>query len=413
MPGKLARVRWEMGQALLPEHFVAQEDSFETDSSIRSSLRGLPDYGIASLKVNDTLLSEGVFSIAALTAVMPTGLLLDVPGNAVITSFNLNVPGLSIVPVYLHVLKNKPGSEQDENPDEEGEISKIIFQLVLSSEQSYADALETMKIAQFEKDPDGIWLMSPSYIPPLLQVGKSPFLESELTELSQALELFQYKLSQEIAASYLSGDSLTSVKLCLKSVYRIQRFLANIFSKINIHPYYVYEALKEFYTEVCFYENTVPEHVADPFDCDQLGKTFSRILNPLRGQMQVAQAPSPYLPFELKDNVWQIKLPPRTREAREVYFLIQKKHVSEIVSLKELKLASASRVSLVHKLSLQGIPLQKIDRPPFQHTFGSEVDFFLISQGEEWDHALREMTLGFYHSAQFEGMNYYLYWRFA
>ncbi|QTA81201.1 Type IV secretion system protein, VasE-like [Desulfonema limicola] len=413
MAGKLARVSWEMGQALLPEHFTAQEDALEAGAAVRSRLKGLPDYGIAALKVNDTLLSEGVFSITSMTAVMPSGLLLDVPGNAVITSFNLNVPGLSMVPVYLHVLKRKSQTGEDKKSEEDNEISRIIHQIVLSSEQSHANAFETMKIAQFEKNPDGIWVLSGSYIPPLLQVGTSMFLESELTELSGSLELFQYKLTQEIAASYLSGDSLTSAKQCLKSVYRIKRFLANILFKINIHPYYVYEALKDFYTEVCFYENTVPENITVPFDCDQLGKTFSEIFNPLKEQMQVVQAPSPYLPFELKDNVWQIKLPPRTREARDVYFLIQKKHVSETVSLKELKLAGLSRVSLVHKLALQGVPIQKIDRPPFQHTFGSEVDFFLISQGEEWDHALREMALGFYHTSHFEGMNYYLYWRFA
>ena len=413
MADKLARVQWKMGQALLPEHFVAQEGAFEADSIIRSRLTGVPGYGVAALKINDTLLSEGVFSIPGLTIVMPSGLLLDVPGNARITSLNLNLPGLSLVPVYLHVLKSKSNAEQGENSEQDSEIFRIIYQLVLSSEQSYADAFETMKLAQFEKDPDGIWVLSSSYIPPLLQTGTSPFLESELTELSHALEPFQYKLSQEIAASYLSGDSLTSVKQCLKSVYTIQRFLSNIFSRINIHPYYVYEALKNFYTEVCFYENTVPENITNPFDCDQLGKCFAEIFEPLKQQMQVVQSPSPYLPFELKNNVWQIKLPPRIREAREIYFLIQKKHVSEIVSLKELKLASVSRVSLVHKLALQGIPLQKINRPPFQHTFGSEVDFFLVSQGEEWDHALREMTLGFYHSNQYEGMNYYLYWRFA
>ena len=60
MTGKLARVRWKMGQALLPEHFVAQEEALLAHSQLRSKIGGLPSYGFASLRWNDSLLSEGV-----------------------------------------------------------------------------------------------------------------------------------------------------------------------------------------------------------------------------------------------------------------------------------------------------------------------------------------------------------------
>jgi type VI secretion system protein ImpJ len=78
-----------------------------------------------------------------------------------------------------------------------------------------------------------------------------------------------------------------------------------------------------------------------------------------------------------------------------------------------MKLSSLSRLSAVHKLALQGVPLQKIGRPPFQHSFGPEVDFYRITEGEEWDHALRDQSLGFYNNPSFEGVKFYLFWRFA
>ncbi len=413
MTDKLARIRWQMGQALLPDHFVAQEESLTLESLFRFRMRGLPDYGIAELKFNESLLAEGILSIQHMTAVMPSGLLLEVPGNAKVSSFNLNIPGSVTVPVYFHLIRSRPAELEQRQDAEEEVVSRVTHQLVLTSEQSYPDALETFKLVEFEKDPDSIWHLSGRYIPPLLQTGTTPFLDQELSGLSEILENFHYKLTQEIAASHLSGESLTGAKQCLRSVYRIQRFLANLFSKVHLHPYFLYEALKEFYSEVCFYENSVPEHITDPFDPDNLATCFGRILDPLKNEMQVVQAPSPYLPFELRDNIWRIALPPRTREAREVYFLIQKKHVSEVVSTREIKLASVSRIPVVHKLALQGVPLKKIERPPFQHTFGSEVDFYLITEGEEWDHALRDLSLGFYHLPRLEGMRFYLYWRFS
>jgi type VI secretion system protein ImpJ len=285
MTDKIARVRWKMGQELLPDHFFAQEEALITDSierfrmSIeRFRMSGLPVYGVADLKWNETLLDEGVFSIQTMILVMPSGLLLDIPGNAVVSPFNLNIPGTVEVAVYCHVLHD---TVSDEDIEEEWEVSdqkaipRVVYQLVLSSEQNHPDAFMTMKLAEFNKAPEGIWQVSDGYIPPLLQTGTSPFLKKELEELAQVLEIFQYNLTLD-SASYLSGESLFSVRQCLKSVYRTQRFLANLDSQIHVHPYYVYESLQNLYAEVCFYKNTVPEHITSPYHHDTICLLNSR-----------------------------------------------------------------------------------------------------------------------------------------
>ena len=60
-----------MGQALLPEHLVALEESMLADSALRSSLHGMPDYGLHGLRWNETLLSEGMLSLEEMTLVLP------------------------------------------------------------------------------------------------------------------------------------------------------------------------------------------------------------------------------------------------------------------------------------------------------------------------------------------------------
>jgi len=402
-----------MGQALLPEHFVAQEEALLADSIFRFHAKGLPVYGISDLKWNETLLTEGVLSIQTMSVLMPSGLLLVLPGNMVLSPFNLNIPGTVNVAVFCHVLNE---TISDQNIDQEWEdleeknIPRVIYQVDLSAEPNHPDALMTMKLAEFDKDPEGQWQASSGYIPPLIQMGTSPFYKNELAEISQVLELFQYNLTLD-AASYLSGESLFSVKQCLKSVYRTQRFLANLDAQIHVHPYYLYETLQNLYAEVCFYKNTVPEHITAPYNHDQLAACFNRIVKPLKEQMQTAKTRSPYLPFTFKDNVYNITLPKEIREAKQVYFLVQKSHVNLKFPAENLKLASFSRLSLAHKMALQGVPVRKTDRPSFQHAFGPEVDFFLITEGEEWDYALRELSLAFYHHAQFKEMEFYLYWR--
>jgi type VI secretion system protein ImpJ len=406
-----------MGQTLLPEHLVAQEESLAAEGILRFRTMGLPDYGIARLQWNETLLLQGVFAIQSMILVMRSGLLLSIRDNAVVAPFNLNTPGSVLVPVYCHLLSgDEPaaGSARAVFTAEDatnGTVKRITWQLALSSEQTHRAAIETIKIAELTKSPDGAWKPSSAYVPPLLQVGASPFLCSELEELNQMLDPFQNKLAQEIAVSYLSGDSMFSAKECMKRTLHMKRFTANLLAQVHLHPYFVYEELKRFYTEVCFYQDTMPEFATDTYDHDRLGDCFQRVLGPLRQQLQMVHRKLPYIPFEAKDGVFGVALPFDVREAKEVYFLVQKPHVNMKAMLEGFKMAGIPRLPIVHKLALLGIPLKRIDRPPFQHRFGPEVDFYLISEGDEWDQALRDLSLSFYDSPQFQGLRFYLYWR--
>ena len=413
MKENLARIKWEMGQTLLPAHFNAQEEALLADSAMRFKMQGLPSYGISELQWNNTLLQEGVFSIHSLTMIMPSGLLIGLPGNAQTSPFNLNIPGNVTVPVYCHVIE-KNSTDNDINntwdTEEETDILRKYYQLVISADQTTPGALETLKIAEFKKQPDGKWMMSGQYIPPMIQVGLSPFLIDRLEELNQALELFHYNLALD-ASGYLSGENLTSVRQCMKNSLKMQRFIANIKEQIHCHPYFVYEALNEFYTEVCYYRKAMPENVTAPYKQEGLYACFSRIIDPLIKQMQIMEEKSPYLPFGFKDGIFSINLPGEIRQASDIYFLVQKGHVTDRLDLSNLKLGSFSRIALIHKMALPGVPLKKTEKPPFQHSFGSEVEFFKIIEGEEWDHALRTLSLSFYNQETFTGVEFFLYWR--
>src|SRR5436190_204564 len=138
MTETLARIDWKMGQTLLPEHFVAQEDALIADSALRFGMMGVPFHGIGRLRWNDSLLAE------------------------------------------------------------------------------------------FEKNIEGAWSLIEEFVPPLLQVGTSPFLGRMLDRLSKTIQMFHEKLREDIAASYLGGEGLFSAKTCLKGIYAIERVLANV-----------------------------------------------------------------------------------------------------------------------------------------------------------------------------------------
>jgi type VI secretion system protein ImpJ len=413
MTDTLARVHWKMGQSILPEFFVTQEESLLRDTVLRFKSIGVPFFGVSRLEWNDSLISEGVLSISQMTLVMSSGLLLNIPENTRVSPFNLGLVGSTTVSVYCHFVKGKRRADDDSDEgwqDSAPEVPKDYYDLVLSSEQSTRGIHESIKLATFEKDPDDVWHLSEEYIPPLLQMGTTPFFGKKLDELIEVLEFFHYNLAME-AAGYLSGDALISIKMCMKSSLKMQRLLANVKSQINCHPYYLYEALNDFYTEICYYKKIIPENSTLPYKHDQLAVCLNRLANPLIQQMKMMESKSPYLSFEYKDGIFHLSLPAEIRSAQEAYFLIQKAHVGDQLDLSDLKLGSMSRISMIHRISLPGLPLKKVKRPPFQHSFGAEVEFFKIIEGEEWDYALRDLSIAFYKKAKLQDVECFLYWR--
>jgi type VI secretion system protein ImpJ len=414
MSEKLARVDWQMGQTLLPEHFTALEDALLEDAAHRFGMLALPHYGVGKLRLNDSLLAEGIVSLTALTVVLPSGQVLETGSNSIAGTFNLNVPGTTKVAVYLHLTHERGASEDRRKGAQDAGVDRVIHKLELSAEQTHKSASQTFKLAEFGKSIEGLWSVSEDFVPPLIQMGTSPFLGPLVERIQKTLEIFHHKLQEEIAASYLGGEGLVMAKSALRAYYTLERFIANLKAGFRYHPYHLYEALKGFYIDLCLYKNVTPESAASVYRHDDIAGSMRLIAKPIIDQIQETKQKTPYLPFERANGLFILEnLPREARQAKEVYFLIQKPKVSEVISLEGLKLASRARLPVVHQLALGGIPLDKLDRPPFQHGFGSEVEFFLCRHGEEWDYALREGNLACYESDDLAEVKAFLFWRNA
>lgn len=411
MTEKLARVRWEMGQALLPDHLVALEESMLADTKTRFRLQGLPSYGIGALSLKASLLSEGVLAVEELSFVSASGKLFQTPGNARVAPFNLELTGMTTVPVFLHVMEAPDdGADAQQGWEARDEVvAHSHYRLELSAEQTEAGAVETFKLLEAKKSLEGFWSLSDEYIPAMVQVGASPFLKKDLERLSETLELFRYNLTMD-SSSYLSGDSLFSVKQCLKSVLSAQRLVASIIGGVHLHPWHLYEAVQTLYIDVCFYRNANPEKATVPYDHGK-PQTLKEAMARLMDQMQLVRSKPVYVGFKREDNLYKVALPEELRQAADVYFLVQKHQVTDRLDVDNLKIAGVSRLPFVHKMALHGIPMKRVERPPFQHTFGTEVEFYQIRESEEWDHALNERSLAFFSRPDLSGADYFVYWR--
>src|SRR4051794_20959759 len=100
---EMTRVYWHMGQALLPEHFYAQEESLRAESALRFSLLSTPSWGLGHLEWDKFLLPTGVLSIREISLIFESGVVLDIPGNASPRVLDLVGAGQSRVPIFVQL----------------------------------------------------------------------------------------------------------------------------------------------------------------------------------------------------------------------------------------------------------------------------------------------------------------------
>lgn len=408
-----ARVHWKMGQSLLPEHFYAQETSLRKELYLHLRMLPAPYWGVGSISWDGFQLVNGALSIRELTLILPSGDLIDVPGNsAPPPTFNLAKTGSAKVAVHIHLdsdyeiaIAGDPSSEDGDN------VERIVQRLELSPNPISDTAHQSFKLAEFEKAPDGAWTLSNTYLPPMVRVTHSTFFDATIERMRAISTAFHQVLTEEIKENYLAGESLLASKQALRGLYSFQAFLASMKEEIDYHPFDLHRALMGLYLDVCILREVTPALDKLIYSHEDIGPSFTHLLDALANQVQQSRTAVEYATFVYENQTQVCEIPVAAKKARKVFWLVQKPRVADKVDVSRVKLASESRVSLVHQLALRGIPWERMESPPFHHPFSAEVEFYQVLLGEEWDHAVREGRIAFFHRAEFDAVRFFLYWR--
>ncbi len=408
----MSRVYWHMGQALLPEHFYAQEQGLREELSAHFAVRAAPSWGLVRLGWDEFRLRKGTVALDQLTVLLRSGIMIDVPGNAAPTQLDLNAAGVTRAQVYLHLLSDhETVVEQADAAADGGGIERIVQKLELSTKPYSDRSAEVFALAELACGADGMWSLVPEFCPALVQVGAEPFFRSVLTRMDAVARALREVLKKELSENYLAAEGQAGAKQCLRGLYGFEAFVLDVRSGIRPHPYEVFRALRELYLEVCMFREAHPDKLAHPYDHEQIASSIGTLLDELERQVQIVRAELPYVEFRALDGRHECSFDARLRRAKDVYFLVQKPSVSAQLDLRRIKLASESRIKAVHQRALRGIPFERLDSPPFVHGLASTVEFYALRPGEEWDYAVSEGRLTLFDAPQLAGCRLYLYWR--
>lgn len=410
---KIGHVRWYLGQTVLPEHLRALAERTDAVVELRNRLGGLPHHGLAELTWSEPLLREGVLAVSELSAVLPDGAVVSVPGNAALAPLSLTATGATYLSVYLHLTDETLTAAG--NPVYESDarvIERVLQRAQLSSSDKLDRSCGFLKLGDFEKNVDGTWRLATAHIPALLQVSTTPYLRQPLVQLEAQLTNLEPQLAAQLQDTFLRPERLLSIRLCLAQIYRTLSQLHDIKHKVPLHPYELFTSLRSLYEELCCFHEVLPDQPALPYRHDDLGRCFGGMFTLLQQHLKPVYTRSTHLRFLKANGLFSLtQLPEETKLAQEVYLLVQRPTLHERISMVEVKLCCISRLALIHRLVLRGVPFKHIEKPPFQHTFGPEVDFYQLQFGEEWNNIVRESAVGLYIHPVLEQANVFLFWR--
>jgi type VI secretion system protein ImpJ len=414
-PHKIARVRWQAGQMLLPEHFRAQDEVLLAETLLTAELSGLPLSGIGALELNRAQLAEGTFAIGSLTAIMPGGHLVQVPGNATVAPVSLEETGRSRLTLYLHLMQETRGAEgvplYAKDPPA---LHRAMHVLRLSVEQALDGALSTLALAELTKDEQGRWELSRERLPPLLRASPHPFLDGLFSRLDEMLDQARGQLRTAIRDTYVRGDRLANARRALCEVRRVQGLRVDM--RHGLHPptYQLFEALRRLYLEMCCYLECEPEEELPAYQHDEPGPGLWRWMELLdRGLRPTSANQRSYRPFDCREGRFVLSPLPQDEPAPNDFYLLVRRHERDKPrSLDGVKLASPLRLSMVRRLALKGLTFRHVPYPSFPHAFDSDIDWYqLTTEGEEWQAALREDGVALPVTPPLEGAQVFLFWR--
>lgn len=403
--GKLAFPGWAMGQVLLPEQFIAQQDAILAHLAVQAKVPGLPAHGLLRLALDEELLASGAVRLEALTYLFPSGLLVDSPGNMIVSNLNLAELDADQAAVYLHVDNETTTAEGlTRYEDDPRSLSRVVLRGELSPVALRDDARESVKLMAVSRRSQG-WQLA-DYAPPLLGCGaaSSPFLRRQLQGNHRAIRAVAAQLDRRIDAAFLGREQVAELRRVWSAAQRVLALFADHGygedhqQQVSLHPYVLFSALREFYLEAAILQ-TRNDRDVPRYHHEDLVACFADLQREIEGMLGTSSLSDKRLEFERRGSWYAAgPFPDSLRDAREV-FLVIKAESGGAVDLGGLKLASPQRIDEVYTRALAGVPLQALSSASaasFAHVYGYDAAFYAVDVGDlEWMLAAQDGELCF------------------
>ncbi|HUT30740.1 MAG TPA: type VI secretion system baseplate subunit TssK [Sedimentisphaerales bacterium] len=316
------QIHWYEGLFLQPHHLQAmQRHIMERFTGERRLCWSYP-YGLIDAKVSDDQLENMRVGFDRLRVIMPSGLEVNVPENAVLPSLDIKEAFASSsgpltislgVPIWSPSRGNliEKGAEEDwrvkrtyrvaevERPDENtGEnpqpilVRQINARLLLDGDdRSDLEVLPLLRIVHPAGEDIGLPRRDPAYIPACLVIGGSTVLKELLRDLANQVMASRNELVVQINRGGFSIENLRGVQF--EQMFRLRtlnRFSARLFALIRapggVTPFQMHLELRELLAELAALRPDRDQFDSSEYDHDNPAMAFNEMSSKIRSLLK-------------------------------------------------------------------------------------------------------------------------------
>jgi type VI secretion system protein ImpJ len=434
------KVVWNEGMLLAPHHFQQWDNYYEELLNSRLSSLVPYDWGILDFQANGEAIANGNFDLLRCRAVMPDGLLINVPETdpapVARQVGELFDPDAERLGVYLAVPAKRTGAPNfqrnggaadqnlrylqssastiDETTGEnEQQLAFATSNLRLLFENELAEGYSAIKIAELERTATGQLKVVEKYIPPVLNIRASPWLEDMLRQLVEILITKSSSLGEQRRQRTTSLADFTGAEVAvfwlLHTVNSTIPNLAHLFRTPVLHPERLYFEMAELAGKLMTF--TPDRHPKDivRYEHEDLFGTFSQLTQDIRDMLETV-IPTRCVPIPL-EKVRESLYAGRVLDDRLLkeagFYLGVRADISEAQLIQRvprvIKVASRDTIDVVIGSALPGVTLTHASPPPAPIPTRPKFHYFqLDSTGMFWERIAGSKALAVYVPEEFK-----------
>ena len=425
----IRKVIWAEGMFLGQQHFQAWDRYYETYQNLQARSISPLSWGLLDFQIDREALGNAQFRVVKCQAMFPDGRLIsyDASDDAPLV-MNLEGGYAEKLEIYLCLPSNRSASGingyrnngqlcaweadyrrvTDENdPAREREVMLARPNLLLLDGSESRESFTSIRIAEIVAEGDGTYTLVEDYIPPLVRIGASEYLQALVLRM---VELFSAKVrvlnerrKQVSAAAADFGHSDVSDFLVLQALSGAIPLLQHIRGNPELHPERLYELLARIIGSLCPFSFEIDVHSVERYRHNELTRVFSGLEKQLRALIDTA------MPTRLKaltlnreaDSLYSIDNIDSAMLADHTFFLSVYSEMDDPMWVahfeRKVKAGARADIEMIVASALPGARLTHTPRPPSKLPIKSGYEYFRIEpRGDFWERIVSERTLGIF-----------------
>ncbi len=420
---KYRKIVWNEGMLLTPHHFQQWDNYHEEllNSRVRSILPF--EYGILDLQINREAISNGDFQITNCHAVMPDGLVINVPDSEGVPNLrpigdhfhpeqeklgvHLAIPARKLgeanfqangakADINLRFLQEGALVKDETSGTNEQPVAYAKSNLRIIFDDELRDGFTSIKIAELERTPTGQLKISENYIPPILKVSASTWLVNMLRQLVEILITKSSSLGEQRRQKNASLADFTTDEVAvfwlLHTINASIPTMSHYFRSPLLHPEPLYMEMAKIVGQLLTF--ALEDHPKDivKYEHDDLYYTFSNLSAQLKELLETV-IPSRCVPIPLEKTretlyVGRIEDERLFKDAGFYLAVRAKMPESKIIESvpRVVKIGSRDVIDTIIGSALPGVVLTHASPPPAPIPTRVGFRYFMLdSVGPYWD----------------------------